>query len=79
MIVSVDTDNLLTPTMLAQYGAYSKYRTGIRAALEALGIDLPEPFKRLREGGRRPRMDPPSKTTMWRDRKKAEAAAQASR
>ena len=44
MLVTVDTDNLLTPTMLAHYDK-SVCRSYVRMALEALGIDIPEPLQ----------------------------------
>lgn len=44
MLVVVDTDNLLTPAMLAHYERRA-CRTYVRRTLTALGIAIPEPLK----------------------------------
>lgn len=78
MIMTVDTDHLMTPTMLSRYNPRQRpeYASGMRAILEALGIELPDPIKRKSPGVRR--SDTPSRMTLWRDQRKVrDAAAQA--
>jgi hypothetical protein len=52
MIFTVNAANLTQPQIIDQYTNKSKhFRTGMRFALEALGIDLPAPLQR-KPGGR---------------------------
>lgn len=76
MYVTVDTDRLATPELMARYREQRNhpYVKGIRIALELLGIDPPEPLKRKSFVGR-PRASEPSRATIFRDQRNAREAS----
>jgi hypothetical protein len=72
MIFTVNAANLSQPQIVDQYASKSKhFRTGMRFALEALGIDLPAPLQR-KPGGRPRGSANPSRMTLWREQKRAQ-------
>jgi hypothetical protein len=75
MLVTVDTDKLMTPDLMVRYRdqRYHPYVRGIRIALEVLGIEPPEQLKRKSLVGQ-PRGTKPSRATIFRDQSKAREA-----
>lgn len=72
MIFKVDATNLEHPAIVAHYANKPKaYHTGMRFALETLGIALPSPLQRKSSGRPRALTGNPSRMTAWRDRNRA--------
>lgn len=70
MQITVNLSNLSHPDIVARYtGKPKAYITGMRFALEVLGVALPGPLQRKAPG--RKRSAQPSRMTALRDRKKA--------
>lgn len=73
MHVTVNASRLTQPGAVAHYmGKDPSYLTGMRFALETLGIDLPEPLKRKAPG--RKRSANPCIATRYQDVRKARMA-----
>lgn len=54
ILISVDPAKLAHPAAVARYAARERsYRSGIRFALEALGIPVPAPLQRRQPGRKR--------------------------
>jgi hypothetical protein len=72
MLITVDTDKLMAPELMIRYKEqrYHPYVRGMRIALEVLGIEPPEPLRRKSVIGQ-PRGYPPSRATIFRDKRKA--------
>ncbi len=70
MHITVDASKLSHPDAVARYAGKPKpYLAGMRFALEALGIALPDQLQRKSPGSKRSAQ--PSRMTALRDRKKA--------
>ena len=68
MLVTVDTAKLVTPELMTRYREQRNdpYTRGMRGALEALGIEPPEPLRRKSIRGR-PRGAQPCAATLRKD------------
>jgi hypothetical protein len=72
MIIKVDPADLENPAIVAHYASKPKaYHTGMRFALETLGIALPSQLQRKPSGRPRAIAGNPSRMTAWRDRNRA--------
>jgi len=70
MQITVNASNLSHPDIAAHYASKDpSFRTGMRFALETLGVPLPAPLQRKSPG--RKRSAQPCRDTMWRDRRRA--------
>lgn len=70
MLVTVDAAALAHPAVVSHFSAkYPAYRTGMRFALEVLGIPLPAALERAPQGRKRSAM--PSRSTISNDRRRA--------